>query len=207
MNGWDQTRLTQQTRKRHLKTWHLIALLVISLVSSLLLMRQNNLRMIELRNAVIQADEQAGDVTGALQKLNEHVFNHINTEIVRPIELVHSYNRQAQAAIEAANRGSGRDVYAEATKACERQGVPIANIANCAAAYALQNNPTIDPTQVVLPEKDLFKYTFASPRWAPDMAGIFLILTGVIALLIVARLGEYILVRLIIRRRVHNNFL
>jgi cytochrome c5 len=70
--------------------------------------------------------------------LNEHVFNHINTEIVRPIELVNGYNRAAQAVIEAANRGSGKDVYAQATAACERRGVPIASIAQCAAEYALE---------------------------------------------------------------------
>lgn len=207
MNGWDQKRIKQHIRKRHIKTWQLFVVFCALSLTSLFLLRQNNLKMIELRNEVIRADEQAGDVSGALKRLNEHVFKHVNTELVRPVELVHSYNRQAQAAIEAANRGSGRDVYAEATRACERQGVPIANIANCAAEYALRNNATVDPTKIILPEKDLFKHTFASPRWAPDAAGISIFITGVIGLWIFLRFLEFIAIHVIIRKRLRNNFL
>jgi hypothetical protein len=207
MNGREQKQLLQHWRKKHIKTWQLVALFLACLISSLLLMRQNNLKMVELRNLVIQADEQGGDVSGALKKLNEHVFHHINTKIVRPIELVHSYNRQAQAAIEAANKGSGRDIYAEATAACERRGIPITSIAQCAAEYALANNPGVGPTKINLPDKNLFKYTFASPKWVPDAAGIMLLITGVVGLWLIARFAEYLAVHMIIRSRLKNDFI
>ena len=141
MNGRDQKQLLHRWYKKRIKNWQLIVIFLFCLLTSLFLMRQNNLKMIELRNLVIQADEQNGDVRGALKKLNYHVFHHINTEIVRPIELVHSYNREAQAVLQAANNGSHRDIYAEATRACERQGIPVTSIAQCAAEYAIKNNP------------------------------------------------------------------
>lgn len=169
-------------------------------------MRQNNLKMVELRNAVVVADEQGGDTAGAIEALNQHVFRHMNTEIVRPIELVNAYNRQARIAIEAANRTSGRDIYAEATQVCERRGVPLASIAQCAADYAATNNPGVGPGQIKLPDKNRFTYTFATPRWTPDLAGFSVLITGVLLVWVILRVIEYILVRLIIRRRVKNNF-
>ncbi len=163
--------------------------------------------MVELRNQVILADEQNKDVGTALEKLNYHVFHHINTKIVRPIELVYSYNRAAKASIDAANRGSGRDIYAEATAACERRGIPIPSIAQCAADYALANNPGIDPSKVSLPDKNLFKYSFTSPIWVPDVAGIFIVITGVLGLWLFLRLSQYIITIFIIRYRLKNDLI
>lgn len=77
--------------------------------------------MIKLRDAVVAADTKEGDVAGELEKLNDHVFHHMNTKIVRPIELVNTYNRQASAAIQAANQDSGTDLYAEGTAQCEKE--------------------------------------------------------------------------------------
>lgn len=162
--------------------------------------------MVELRNLVLQADEQQGDIAGALERLNQHVFSHMNTEIVRPIELVHSYNVQAQAVLEKASRGSGRDIYAEATAACERQGIPPTTIAQCAANYALQNNPGIDPAAIKLPERDQFVYSFAAPFWTPDAAGISILLTIVVILWLLIRLIEYVGVRLLLKRRMRHTF-
>ena len=207
MNGWDHKHVVERWRKKRIRNWQLILLFILGILTSTLLLRQNKLKMIELRNAVIQADEQNGDVAGALKQLNEHVFNHINTEIVRPIELVHGYNRAAQAVIEAANRGSGKDVYAQATAACERRGVPIASIAQCAAEYALKNNATVDPTKIILPDKNLFTYSFSSPRWTPDAAGVAIVFTGVIGVWLLVRMIEYVAVRIVIRQRLRDGLI
>jgi hypothetical protein len=162
--------------------------------------------MVALRNAVVAADEQAGDVAGALQALNSHVFHHMNTTIVRPVELVNTYNKQAKAAVEAANKTSGRDIYAEATAACERRGIPVTSIAQCAASYAIANNPGVGPTELNLPDKNRFIYTFATPVWTPDAAGFSVLLTGVVSAWLMARMLEYILVRIVVRRRLKNSF-
>lgn len=206
MKGWKEKKFLQHYKKLHLKNWQLLILLIIGVSMSAYFLRQNNLKMVSLRNAVVVADEQGGDVAKAIQALNQHVFNHMNTEIVRPIELVNTYNQQARVAIEAANQNSGRDIYAEATNVCERRGVPLASIAQCTAEYAANNNPGVGPNEIKLPDKNRFIHTFASPRWTPDSAGFSLLITGVFLLWLIFRLFEFIIVRLIIRRRLKNNF-
>lgn len=208
MDGWNfnQKRFLRHWRKKQIKTWYLVVALLVGLSSSVYWLRSNNLKMVELRSAVIAADEQAGDVAGSLVRLNEHVFKHINTKIVRPIELVGAYSREAQAVIEAATQTSGRDIYAEAAAACERRGIPLTSIAQCAADYAAANNPGVAQKEIVLPDKNRFIYTFVSPRWTPDAAGFSLLATGLIAIWLTGRMGEYLAVRWIIRRRQNRQF-
>lgn len=206
MYGWNAKELLRRLRKRRVKLWHLFAAVFVLVLASLYLLRQNNLRMVELRNLVIQADEQQTDVAGALERLNEHVFHHMNTEIVRPIELVTSYNVQAQAILEKASKGSGRDIYAEATAACERQGIPPTTIAQCAANYAIENNQGIDPAEIQLPDKDQFVYSFATPLWTPDLAGFSVLLTVVAAAWLLLRLIEYSAVRMVLKKRAKKSF-
>lgn len=206
MSGWKRALSLQGLRKKRIKTWQLVVGLVILLSLSAYFLRQNNLQMVRLRNAVVQADEQAGDVAGALKDLNHHVFNHMNTEIVRPIELVHSYDRAAQAAIEAASKTSAPNIYAEATKRCEQQGVMLTSIAQCASEYIMRNKPDDLDQEIVLPDKHRFTHSFASPLWTPDIAGVALLMALFLALWLVARGLEYILVRLVIRSRAKRSF-
>jgi hypothetical protein len=130
----------------------------------------------------------------------------MNTRIVRPIELVNTYNKAAQAVIQAANQGSGRDLYAEGTAQCERRGIPLSSIAQCISDYALANNSASAQKTITLPDKNRFIYSFASARWTPDLAGISIVITGVLGLWLILRAGEYALVRLIVRRRLKNGF-
>ena len=160
--------------------------------------------MVRLRNQVIVADEKGIGTADALAELNQYIFKHMNTQVVRPIELVNTYNRQAQAAVEAAQRGSGRDIYAEGTAACERRGIPLSGIAQCVTNYANSNAASVAQKKITLPDKSLFTYSFASPRWTPDLAGFSLLTTVVIMMWLLARLIEYIAVRLIVRHRLKN---
>ena len=205
MNGWNQKKFLHHWRKKHIKTWQLTVALFIMVGLSVFSLRANNLKMVELRSNVVQADIKQTGLPQAIEALNYHVFHHMNTQIVRPVELVNTYNIQAQAAIEAASK-NGRDIYAEATAACERRGIPLTSIAQCAADYAVANNPNVDAQKIKLPDKNLFIYTFASPLWTPDLAGFSLLITGVVILWLTARLAEYLVVRLIVRRRLLNNF-
>lgn len=206
MDGQQEKRFLHHWHKKLLKTWVLLIVFALSLAASIYFLRQNNLRMVELRDNVVKADQQNGDVAGALTELNEHVFHHMNTKIVRPIELVNAYNREAAAAIQAANQTSGRDLYAEGTANCERRGIPLASIAQCISNYAADNTTGSGPTEIKLPDKNLFTYTFATPKWTPDAAGFSVLLTVVVGVWLLVRLVEYIMVRLIVRRRLRNGF-
>lgn len=206
MKGWTQQRLFTYWRRRHIKNWHILLLFILFSALTVYFLRQNNLTMDRLRNDVVLADEQGGDVATAIKKLNEHVFSHMNTRIVRPIELVHTYNKQAKLAIEAASSETDSDLYARATAQCERRGIPLSSVAQCAADYALSEASTSEAPEIALPDKSLFTYTFASPRWTPDAAGLMLLLSGVILIWLLVRGAEYMLVRLIVRRRHKNQF-
>lgn len=206
MRGWKLHQKGRVWRRKKVHTsWLLLAFLLCAALS-IYFLRQNNLKMVELRSAVIAADKTGDGVEATLLALNEHIFSHMNTTTVRPIELVNTYNRQAQRIIEEANKGSGRDVYNEAAKACEQRGVPLTSIAQCAAEYASKNSPSVGPKQINLPDKNRFTYSFASPLWTPDVAGFFVALTGVLAVWLVVRLLEFITLRLLVRKRLKRGF-
>lgn len=186
------------------KIWHLALATILFASLSAVTLRHNNLRMTELRDNVIIADKKGEGVSEALTTLNTYIFNHMNTQVVRPIELVNTYNRQAQAIIQSAQQGSGRDIYAEGTAACERRGIPLSSIARCIAQYGEENASSVVQQKITLPDKNLFIYTFTSPTWTPDVAGFMLLLTGVLSVWLLLRVIEYIAVRLIVRYRLKN---
>ncbi len=206
MNGRGINQWAHRWRKKKIKSWQRIFLFAFFLVLSVNFLRHNNLKMVELRNNVIAADEAGAGVAEALTALNKHVFAHMNTTIVRPIELVNTYNTQVKMAVEAASQGSSRDIYSEAAKVCEKRGVPLKSIAQCAADYASNNNTGTSIKNIVLPDKNRFTYSFATPRWTPDAAGFSLLLTGVLLVWILLRSVEYLIVRLVLRHRLKNNF-
>lgn len=204
MKGWRKQKLLRLKKKR-IKIRYILLLFLTSITFSIYFLRLNNLKMVELRQAVVTADEQGDDVKQAILNLNQHIFQHMNTTTIRPVELVNSYNKAAQAAIEASDK-TGKDVYQAAARACERRGIPLTSIAQCAADYAARNNPNTGPAEIKLPDKSLFIYSFASPRWTPDTAG-FAVLTAIITgVWLILRTGEYIAIRLLIRKRLRSGF-
>ncbi len=154
--------------------------------------RGNNIRMLELRAAVFQADETNGDVEGALRELREHVHSHMNTDLAPkedsirpPIQLKHRYERLVQAERERVSQFNER-VYSEAQADCERRfpgsfygrdRIP------CIEEYIAQNGVTERPIS-----ESLYKFDFVSPRWTFDFAGWMLIIGGAFLLLGILRL-------------------
>lgn len=199
-------RLRYKRGHRTIKTSYLLALLPIMVFFSAYFLRHNNLKMVELRNNVIAADKKGKGVKEAIEALNTHIFKHMNTTTVRPVELVNTYNREAQAIITAASKSSSNNVYQKAAAACEQRGVPLTSVAECAAQYALSHSKDVSPQKVVLPDKDLFIYSFVSPRWTPDLAGWSVLITAVILLWFLVRLIEYIAIRFIVRKHLKHQF-
>lgn len=206
MRGWKKSKEFKQLEKKRIKTWMLLIVALVATLGATLTLRHNNLKMVELRERVVAADKTGEGVAESLQDLNEYIFKHMNTQVVRPIELVNTYNRQAQAVIQAAQQGSGRDIYAEGTAACERRGIPLSSIAQCITEYANNNAASVAEQKIELPDKDLFIYSFTSPAWTPDLAGFFVLITVVVWLWLLMRLVEYIVVRLVVRHRLKNGF-
>ncbi len=83
-----------------LKAWYFLIPAVVFALLAVYGLRSNYATMTVLRQAVYTADEQNGDVEGALAKLRAHVYGHMNTNlnsgsnaIKPPIQLKARYER------------------------------------------------------------------------------------------------------------------
>ena len=162
-------------------------------------MRQNNVTMLNLKQKVIIADEQDGDIEGALQELRSFVTTHMNTNMRNsgslepPLQLVNEYNRAvADLKAKQNDQDSANKVYQDAQARCETGAIPLTARAKCIQDYVSANvGSTNEP---LLPAKELYIFDFASPKWSPDLAGISLILSIFLVFIIIIRLvaGRYI---------------
>lgn len=169
-------------------TWRLLFTSLFFFGFGLFFLRSNNITALEKYRSVIKADENNGSVYEKLDDLQYYTFSHLNSGVNRPVQLVNTYNRDANKVFSVAQSKLDKDgkqpnVYLDAQKICEAKGIPITARAQCAADYALANNPSIEQSklEVSLPDKALYSFEFASPRWAWDAAGVS-ILIGILFL-------------------------
>lgn len=164
-------------------------------------LRDNYATMTKLREAVVVADQNNGDVETALQNLRRHVYGHMNTNlssgsnpIKPPIQLKGRYDR-LMAEEQQRVKGLNAQVAARGEQICTQQypaaGFNSARVA-CIQTYVSQN--AVKESAVA---EDLYKFDFVSPRWTPDRAGISL----VIALLLSAVFIVGVFIKLIQRHR------
>lgn len=172
-----------------MKTSKLPAILILSLaavflVISTLLLRSNNLKMGELRSAVVTADKDAGDTSTAIQNLKEHVEGHMNTAMGAPIELGGDFAREVQRLQDeyAAAGGVDTSVYDDARTVCEDPNIILSLRAECVQNYVLDNSDESGINQIEYPPKEDYTYKFNSPVWSPDAAGLTLVASGLLAL-------------------------
>ena len=200
-----------------IKTWQLVVLFVMMGFLTATFLRLNNIGMIERRDAVINADKQDDDET--LQRrvydLQRYVSSHMNADPGR-IALEYSYERAYKAALaefEAKVKSqSSNDTVVKVRAECDaraqaggwgrfyRTADPryVACIndewAKYPAASAVISKFTPPPTAP-------FYQTFVPPLWSSDFAGWSLLVTGVIGLLILARLCSLAALRALLRVR------
>jgi hypothetical protein len=169
--------------------------LILALISGVICvaaLRANNQHMSQLREEVYAADKDNGDVKTALQELQSFVTTHMNTNlstgtsVYPPIQLKYTYERLQQA--QNAQLGADSDIYTQAQKYCEAQNsVDFSgrNRVPCIEQY-VSAHKSGQPQNI--PE-DLYKFSFATPLWAPDIAGFSLIATIIFGLLFVLSLA------------------
>lgn len=159
---------------------------------SVLALRQNNIRMLELKETVIKVDESGGDVEQALTNLRTHVFSHMNTNMRTgdsselPIQLASRYNKyiaEQQAKLTASGQA---DIYTKAQANCEQSSPTLTERVNCIQIYVAEHGGQL--SEINFPPKDLYTFDFASPKWSPDIAGISLVLTVLFTVLLIVRL-------------------
>lgn len=170
-----------------------LILFIISALVSVYALRHNNLTMIELRNAVYEADKSGGDVNAALDNLRQYVYAHMNTNlssggnaIKPPIQLKYTYERLQSAAEAAVNN---RSLYTDAENYCQTQIPASVSISgrgriSCVQDYIASHGGKKAPQ---IPAA-LYEFDFVSPTWSPDLAGWSLILSAILLLIYTVRL-------------------
>ncbi len=172
------------------KLWQLMLAFVVSLPISAWLLRQNNLEMIELREAVILADEATGDieqVEPALIDLQNYVTSHMNTDLGQPLELPGVYNRAVKQIQNNLKSDTVKRAYRQAELQCSRPSIPISNQAQCIQDYVISRGGPAAQS-LVFPPKERFSYSFISPRWSLDLAGLSVLISALLGLAIIGQL-------------------
>ena len=207
------------------KTWKLLLLLVPLLFVDATLLRVDHIKMTELRDAVLVADENEDDekTTQALEELRNFVFSNIVINVVDdngnqrvtfgtgPFYLEHQYIRAANKALEEAEKTIADDsnpngnVYQMASDVCRPQAIVNGwswdnpNYINCMVGE-IQKYPAADEINDMiaasLPSTELYRMEYASPLWAPTLTGFMLLLTLIIIVVIFIRGVVWVILRL-----------
>ena len=164
----------------------LVALLVLFVTLSVYGLRQNNIEMVKLKNQLITADKNNGDVNGDLNKLRLFIYNHMNTTpsssngVYPPIQLKYTYQRLL-AADQVIASTTGVATQAQAVTYCSElgSGYTSSELATCESWYLTTTQPGTTPTVPAA----LYQFDFISPIWSPDLAGFSILIS--LAILIV----------------------
>jgi len=173
-------------RVQAFSSWFILAAAIICAVISIQALRQNNLTMVKLRDEVVKADEQNGDIETALRNLRQYVYAHMNTNVASgafaikpPIQLKYHYDRLVAAERQRVTDVNAR-VYTEAQAECEKRfpaGQSGRGRIPCVEEYVSAHGTKEQP----IPDS-LYKFDFISPKWSPDLAGWSLLASAVLFL-------------------------
>lgn len=215
----------RQFKRIKIKTWMLFLILVPLLFVDATLLRQNHIRMTELRDAVMAADEENNDalIAERLVALKEFVFSNTVINIrdangeqnisfgTGPFYLEHQYLRAAQAALADAEARLTSDanpngnIYGQAGDTCKALALANGwtwdnvNFINCMVTE-INKYPSANEIQdtiiAALPSTELYRHNYASPIWTSSLLGWLMVITLVIIVVIFIRILIWIVLRL-----------
>ena len=181
------------TKFRALKPWYFLVATLIFGTIAIISLRANNEHMVKLRDAVYAADKSGQGVDTALNNLRTYVYAHMNTKLASgpdavypPIQLKYTYDRLVNA--ESARVSAvNAQLYTEAQNYCQQVNSTDFSGRNrvpCITDYVSTHGAKIQP----IPDA-LYKFSFSSPFWSPDLAGwasLFTIISAVLGGLLFA---------------------
>jgi hypothetical protein len=183
------------TKVRFLKPWYFLVAAVVFTIICVFALRANNQHMIKLRTALYSADQHNTDVQGALNRLQAYVTAHMNTNlstgtsVYPPIQLKYTYDRLVQAQSGQLSQ-TNTELYSQAQQYCEQQN-PVDfsghNRVPCIEQYVSSRTP--DAVQLPAIPDALYKFSFATPSWSPDLAGWSMVLAVFSGLLAMVTFG------------------
>lgn len=208
-----------------IKTWQLLLILIPLLFLDATLLRIDHVRMTDLRDKVLAADEAEDDeaIRETLSNLKDFVFSHIVINVIDdngeqklsfgtgPFYLEHQYIRAANAALSKAEANLSDDsnpngnIYAMASSVCQPQAIANgwtwndANFINCMVSE-INKYPAADELQdkiiASLPSTELYRREYMSPIWTPTLSGFLILITLIIIVVILYRMIIWIFLRL-----------
>src|SRR5665213_3362849 len=183
------------TKLRRVKPWYFLGLAVLSAVICVFALSANNQHMIKLKNAVYSADKNNKDTSAALRTLQAYVTSHMNTNlstgtsVYPPIQLTNTYNRLVQTRTDQLTQ-TNTQLYTDAQHYCEQQDPTDFSGHNrvpCIEQYVSSKSP--DAVQLPAIPDALYKFSFVTPTWSPDLAGWSLVVSILSGLLFVVTLA------------------
>lgn len=189
---------------KHLKYWLLFLLLAVFLAINVYSLRQNSIGMTELREQVKAADESGKNIAKSISNLQNYVAAHMNTE-GNTVYLEHSHQRayDAKVAEAVAKRNPNSKRYDQAHTECKAKfPTSFFNYTNCAHEKLGKLASGQDAlASLKAPPAEAFTYNFISPKWTADLAGISLVLTGVVAIALTLKIVLTILFVLLLKSK------
>lgn len=158
-----------------IRPWVFLTVAVVSGIVCVFSLRANNQHMVKLREAVYAADRDNTDVQSALKSLQIYVTSHMNTSlssgttVYPPIQLKNTYDRLVKAQTDEVALNNTQ-LYSEAQANCELQNSTDFSGRNrvpCIEEYVQAHS--VDKTASI--PDSLYKFSFISPTWSPDLAG------------------------------------
>lgn len=212
MGGLNEKKI-KKFKFHRLKTWQIFLILVPLLFIEATILRFDNLKMTELRDAVLAADEAEDDeeISRTLEELKNFVFSHTVVNIIESngaqsitfgtgtFYLEHQYVRAAQTAIAEAQEKlaeSGVDldgnVIGDASEICRPIGISQgwSKYTDC-ILEEVNKHPTVDHLEnqifANIPSTELYRKNYASPIWAPCLSGFVSIIILIILIILIVR--------------------
>lgn len=194
--------------EKGIKVWQLMILLVMMSFVTATFMRVDNIGMMQLRAAVLAADEE-GDkekLDSALKELKGYVFTHMNSD-TGVFQLANQYKRDFDAAMkEAGGRAESSNpngnIYKKASDKCDPKFAMysppyLSCIMNELSKYPSAGDikETFDP-----PSTELYRLEYVSPIWTISPAGASAAICVLIVLAIVTRILSLIVLKLLFLR-------
>lgn len=213
---WDIGAYRERIRRRikrlqKIKTWQLVIVLLLGSLVALTLLRLNNLGMIDRLTAVQQADTE-GDpekIKQAITELGQYVTRHMNTDIGDKLYLTHSYERDKEAAVAAAQSTTNPNSAEYQAASIECRARWQGNVASFRNDYvkcvidrvAALSGQSTESLSATMPNAEVYRVAFASPLWSPDLAGVAVAFCAVIMGSILFRITGMIVLQVLLRRQ------
>lgn len=195
-------------RLERVKTWQLVILLVLSLFVSATFLRLNNTGMVERREAVFAADKRGDEqqIQDRLYDLQRYASSHMNAN-PGDIYLDKEYNRDVQDIIDAERSDSSErsKAFKQADTRCKAQfSVYSQAYIVCNAAEQKKIQDSLPASQassdlVQFPDPLLYRHAFISPVWSTDFAGLSVLISVLLLLVILVRSGFAIVLRILLK--------